>query len=88
MSESTVVSNRSLSLSGISSSVIGDEILLRHFAAIIATIVEHVVESIVGTNIAAGSDAPAAALTLITPSGSSVTLEVLIARNRHIASVA
>src|SRR5690554_5886005 len=60
----------------------------RSFAAIMATIVEQEVAKIDGTRMAAGFDAPAAARTAITPSGSIVTLEVLIARNRHIAFVA
>ena len=42
----------------------------------------------VGTNISNGRVLPAAARTPMTPSGSSATLDVLIARNRHMALVA
>ena len=42
----------------------------------------------VGTNISKGRVLPAAARTPMTPSGSSATLEVLMARNRHMALVA
>lgn len=59
-----------------------------NLAATIATLVEIAVAIIDGTNIEAGSVAPAAARTAITPSGKIVTLEVLIARNRHMALVA
>src|SRR3990167_1354956 len=57
-------------------------------AATMATMVEQVVAMREGIKMAAGLVAPAAARMVITPRGSRVTLEVLIAKNRHMALVA
>src|SRR5690606_23487299 len=57
-------------------------------AAKIAVVVEQMVAKRVVGTIAAGSAEPAAARIAITPVGSSVTLEVLIARKRTMALVA
>ncbi len=53
-----------------------------------AIAVEKIVARSEGIRMEAGSAAPAAARTPITPSGRIVTLDVLIARKRHIELVA
>jgi len=53
-----------------------------------AAMVEQVVAISEGMKMAAGLAAPAAARMVITPRGNRVTLEVLIARNKHMALVA
>ncbi len=59
-----------------------------HFASAMATTIAHKVASTDGIQIAAGFAQPAATRTPRTPVGSSAKCVVLIARNRHIASVA
>ena len=53
-----------------------------------ATAVEQIVAKRVVNKIEEGFAEPAAALIVITPRGSKVTLDVLIAKNRHMESVA
>ena len=60
----------------------------KNFEAIIATVVENKVARMAGIIIEAGAEAPATALTVMTPSGRMVTLDVLMARKSTMESVA